>query len=394
ECFIMECKVLTSKFDSVMKKIKRIGKKLDKYGLEWNFDIGETKIQEVGVWDFTVYPEQYKGKTPVEVTSFSFEMEELKLGDWTPVAVIEHDVINGNKEDNIIHVINNDVEIPVKYRTVDSNCDHCNTNRRRNKTILLIDTAGEFKQVGTTCVDEFTGIDAEKIIGYYEEVGDIFIEDNMKINFSGFAPKYVKTIDYLTACITSIIADGYKKSDTYNPTSRIAFDMAIDNNFDERYRSKAEEVIEFFANFEADNTFMHDIKTYIKREYTTGNGYLAYAYLAYKKELERQEELNGFEWVGKVGDRNTWTVKFDKKFSFDTQWGTQTIYLFNDESGNIFKWKTSTFSQELYEALNNKQLKGIDFKIELTGTIKGHEEYKGKKQTVLSRCKLKIKEVK
>ena len=55
------------------------------------------------------------------------------------------------------------------------------------------------------------------------------------------------------------------------------------------------------------------------------------------------------------------------------------VYTFEDEKENLFVWKTAGFDQELLES--NGEMLTIDF------TIKDHNEYKGKKQTIIKRVK-------
>ena len=92
------------------------------------------------------------------------------------------------------------------------------------------------------------------------------------------------------------------------------------------------------------------------------------------------------EYVGKVGERLTLTVKYVKSASFEAfdysrPWKGETvtnyIHTFEDADGNKFVWRTGNV---------------VDVKegseITLKGTIKEHKEYKGVKQTALTRCKV------
>lgn len=66
----------------------------------------------------------------------------------------------------------------------------------------------------------------------------------------------------------------------------------------------------------------------------------------------------------------------------DTKW----FYSMKDESGNIFTWTASSpMGLEINNAFHS--VKKGDTVI-LDGTVKDHKEYKGDKQTVLTRCKI------
>lgn len=88
------------------------------------------------------------------------------------------------------------------------------------------------------------------------------------------------------------------------------------------------------------------------------------------------------EYVGQIGDRITVAVKCTGQHQFTTcynGWSEEivTIFIFEDKNENVFIWKTSTFAK----IENGDQ-------VDLKGTVKSHEEYKGTKQTVLTRCKV------
>jgi hypothetical protein len=82
--------------------------------------------------------------------------------------------------------------------------------------------------------------------------------------------------------------------------------------------------------------------------------------------------------VGAVGDkgRDFGRVVLERVFAIDTQYGALHIHTFRDAAGNVLVWRTS----------ESKGGPGDEF--ELVGTVKAHGEYKGVKQTDLTRCRL------
>lgn len=105
-----------------------------------------------------------------------------------------------------------------------------------------------------------------------------------------------------------------------------------------------------------------------------------------KKFIKEQKALHApktaSEYVGNIGDKVEMCLTFKDEFSFETHFTysgeLNFIYKFADENGNTFTWKTSKWLE-------------LDKDAEYTvkGTIKDHKEYKGDKQTVLTRCKVK-----
>lgn len=104
-----------------------------------------------------------------------------------------------------------------------------------------------------------------------------------------------------------------------------------------------------------------------------------------KEEYNRlnniQEDKSG--WVGTVGER----LEMKLTLSWINQWeqarycGYDTefvfLYQFKDDEGNVLIWKTTNYVEAK-----------VGDKLLVKGTIKQHDEYKGVKQTVLTRCKV------
>lgn len=100
-----------------------------------------------------------------------------------------------------------------------------------------------------------------------------------------------------------------------------------------------------------------------------------------KEKTQSDRRANASEYVGNVGDRISVNVTLKRVSSWRTKvlWDTVTMfcYRFVDENGNVYVWKTQSgvFMERESESL------------QLKATIKAHSEYKGEKQTVLTRCK-------
>lgn len=79
---------------------------------------------------------------------------------------------------------------------------------------------------------------------------------------------------------------------------------------------------------------------------------------------------------GKVGERAEFELYFTGKYDLNDMYG-RTMLFFVDKDKNAFKWiSSSVYNME----------KGKPFKMK--GTVKSHDEYRGQKQTVITRCKL------
>lgn len=87
------------------------------------------------------------------------------------------------------------------------------------------------------------------------------------------------------------------------------------------------------------------------------------------------------EYIGIVGDKICATVTLVSIHTFVTHFSyygeTNHVFKFADDDGNTIVWKTSSW-QDIKEGE----------RYELKGKVKEHSEYKGDKQTVLTRCKI------
>lgn len=98
-------------------------------------------------------------------------------------------------------------------------------------------------------------------------------------------------------------------------------------------------------------------------------------------EIKAQKAIS--QHVGNIGERLTFKAVYENSAHFDVPsfkgWGTDrmNIYIFKDEDGNKFIWKTTAGIPLDY-----------DTQVEIKGTVKEHSEYQDEKQTVLTRCKV------
>ena len=84
------------------------------------------------------------------------------------------------------------------------------------------------------------------------------------------------------------------------------------------------------------------------------------------------------EWIGEVGKRIPATqVTLKRTYYYENQYGVNTVYTFETESGSVITWFTKV-------DINKEN--GDVFTI--VGTVKDHSTYNNQKQTVLTRVKV------
>ena len=418
--------------DALKKKVKRIEKKCEKYGCDFRFEEVGEEFREVKVLNkYDNEQHTYISKGTNEPTENSWEMVVCRfvivevegvaiINDWELVAYTEH-----TKNGNIYDKVNTEVEIPARYRASDCFCEHCKTRRARKNTCIVRNIkTDEFKQVGNTCLKEFTrGMDAS-VVTMFASFKEAFEEaQEAPIGGGGWHDRYIDKMEILRYVAETIRHFGYAKSMSSRSTKdRVAdyYGVSKGHNFgygmeewvmkirkemaevgfdahSEEATKKAEDALAWIMEQEESNDYMHNLKTACSLKYVGWSrlGLLASLFPTYDRELEREAERRLREeqrakeaeqgklsqYDGEIGQRITRNIVSCKVVTswtncYDGYCPTTTyMYKFVTEDGNILIWKTS-------KCFDEESVKTI------VGTVKEHSEFREVKQTVLTRCRV------
>ena len=400
--------------ESLEKKITKIRNKCAKYGCEFKYERVGEHFEEV---TFS-YMDEYTGSTKrcKQVVKFiDVEAEgTAAVNGWRFAASLEY-----TKKGNIIKAVPG-MEIPKRFYECGPWCEHCKTNRdRKYSYVVFEEETGEFKQVGKSCLKDFTGgLSAEAVANfesYFKECE----------SFSGFGSglgsgkQYYETNAFLKCAAETIRVFGYVRNGDsgISTASRSEEIFRVENGYRigggrqneeivrDRYEEAksrgfdsdnaesaelAEKVREWIVTNERDDNYFHNLKVALSLEYIGWDkiGLIVSAFPAYNKNLEieaerRERERKAREegelskYVGEVGKRVSFKpADYKVLTSWETMYGTTTLYKIVDEAGNVFIWKASAWINA------GRPVEKI------TGTVKEHSEYGGVKQTVLTRCKV------
>lgn len=379
---------------SLTKKMTRIQNKCRKYGCDFKFEIVGKEIREID-----------------EVTSIECLIVEAEgvaiINNWQFVASLDH-----TDRGNIINKAV-DIEVPEFYYTTAPICEHCKTKHMRKYTYIVRNTeTGEFKQVGTSCLKDFTfGMSAEAVAKYEQAIKDL--EESQTCGGSGYVEKRYQRQRFLQFVIETVNKFGYVKSGETDSTIgrvmdfiRAKYGIAHDR-YDREYNQRkleemekvgfnheteenkeiAQKAVEWALSQEDNSNYMHNLKVVCALDYVgVGNlGILTSLIPVYYRAVERElriaekkaKEIAESHWQGEVGKRLTVeVVDWRIVTGWETQWGYTYIYKMADEAGNIYTWKTSKYINEKLETFV------------ITGSVKAHTEFREVKQTELTRCKI------
>jgi len=343
-----------------------------------DFDVEGRKVMKSRKVLCTVYPVVIAGSPPV-------------LNGWALVATIQF--LDG---ENIIRNLPG-ARCPEVYRTATDWCDHCRSARGRKDVFIVRHEGGEHKQVGRQCIADFLGHEsAEMIARRAEWLATIRAYCMEAESWGGGNGEWTFELDeVVTASMAAIRVFGWFSGraedhemgvfSTKTRVNRILFSRKDAVTVTTEDAEKAEAAIAWAEAIDPDheNDYLYNLGA-ISRHGAAGPRTMglacsiAYSYLRELGQIEaRRRQAEVSNWFGEVKKRADYTLTVTKVIDIDTIYGTASINIMVDASGNVAKWKSS--SQRL--------IPGKTYAIR--ATVHDHTEYKGVKQTVLTRGKVK-----
>ena len=387
-----------------LEKLEKIIKKYQKKGADITFAIGN-KVIEQGTLFVNDDRTHKQYSMPIDVECYEVEVEgSYVISGWQFVGTIDF-----TENGNIIRLSNSAYKglVPEKYRHTPRICEHCGTIRNRKDTYLIMSDEGEFKQVGSSCLLEYTkGLDANTCASIMSCLDQVKTLSNKDYDFESFKGNGfsstgmgVGNTQALKALAIGLVKkQGYTRMQdgcgTASDLSNLFFhtlpsDMEEDLFGDVTPASEEEvKAIDEYAKdyFESNNEYMRNASLAWSRrciEYKDF-GLISSFVNTYLKDMQKRQEMSTArvnEHVGNIGDRITFKVAFARVlFVKDNSYysyysGASKVWEIIDTDGHTFKWSAS-FSTEI---------KPNDT---ITATVKDHAEYKGLKQTVITRGKV------
>lgn len=404
------------------KKIDKINRKAQKMGCDFLILLFDNEHT------FSYSEDPYTGAKlafprTMEMCTASLIYQIPIIKGYELVAKLDiYSTVDGGSEVMVSAVPN--MEVPDEYKNKTTiQCDHCGYNRKRNHSVLLRNTEnGTYKEVGSTCVKDFFGIDPkgfllmasikfdaligaidndEKYSAEYRTAGgydliEVFAISAAAIAKWGWLSKgkawelnqqyngaYVPTAEHVLNNLS-------KGSAYYNQ-----LDASMKVSIEQEDIELAKKTLEHFSNIDPNgNDYLNNCCKLVNI------GYIPYKHIgiacsmvqAYNREVEKQAKvaaqaaeaeaagLQSSEHQGSIGERlRDIAVTVTYARTFEKEWGETTLYAFQDAIGNIYKTWYSGYNWECEK--NEKLL--------ITGTVKKHGEFNGIKETLLNRVAVK-----
>lgn len=383
--------------ESFEKKIARIRRKAERAKVDFSYKRLEPIQKETDLPGVTVEC------VPVMVEC------KIHYENWIVIAVLDHHEVG-----NVIHLVEGEwrpsaeLALPSRFRTAKSFCEHCNTMRSRNKTVVIYNTqTKQFKQVGTTCLREYTGgIDADMIAAFEECTK----EPTEFTGFTSHSKWYIDIKNFLAGVVASSSLYGYISKSrareineennkttveaTCDLTVRLMSKTSVEKEWKDIYESDdtktfVEEALEWIKNLNAESySYFDNLKVVCSAKLVElkNIGYAASLIASYKnhlkaekklKEAEKQNEM--YHYYRNVDDKVSLQGNLACVANYDTQFGTMYVYKMI-QSSCIFVWKTSKYLG----------IEDSGEEVVITGKIKEQSEFRGVRQNILTRCKVEF----
>lgn len=393
-------------FPQLQAEIAELNKKADKLGVQrvvLNIDGTETvkvtdKVTKVK-YDKVYFLVSFTGETP-------------KLDGWRLVAVVEP-LESG---ENLVKIVPNEA-CPAHYRTTNTACEHCNTDRRRKEVFVMGHNDGRFVQVGRNCIADFLGGKSPESIlqwaQYGFEVSKLVSEATDEDGwFGGRTPDawnierfmattaiVVRKLGWLSRTKARELDYPGAPSSTVNNVidllvpprdaqSKRAWERWVETNelhVEEKDEELAAATIAWASALPTDaNDYEYNLGVAVRRGFVTRDtaGIVTSAIASYQRHMGRENELR-IERETKIrGHVGTPKVRqgFEKLTvmsmrSFESDFGVRTLVRFEDTPGNQIIWWASGDPDWL----------DVGDVVDITATVKEHGDYKGTKQTIVQR---------
>ncbi len=395
--------VPTFKLDQLKHRVDVLNRRVRKTGGQGlTLVMQNTEIREVPV----------EGSVPrVESWTFVRIAGSVPCVDgWEFVARVEHHAGVGN----IISRAPNreDVQLPDSLRTDAAICEHCATKRVRNDTFVLR-SDGVLKRVGRNCLADFLrGCDPAEALRLWSILSSVrsLLSEAAEEGFSsGRAQRGFGTIGFLACTVSAIRHDGWTSKAAANgtdnvPTANTAAWLADKAPTQDRARERwtamrpteadyeeAGEVVAWAQALEEAqlNDYLSNLRVAVslgfverRHEGIVASGVAARRRDAEKalerlREATRQAARPPSQFVGVKEKRYPFCLTVTSAKPVAGFYGSSTLLLMEDQDGNEIKtFLRGDCSFKAGDTVHGK------------GTVKEHEEYKGRKQTVLIRCAL------
>lgn len=324
------------------------------------------------------------------VKCFNVLMNTPKLvtGNWQFVATLDHSV-NPEIGNLITSLVGSNV--PLHYRSSHS-CDHCGINRFRKKTFLLSETTtGEYKQVGSSCLQDFTKIDsvnamakAAELISEARSHALAATQMSATDEQNGVRLRdYLATVAMVVARYHQFVSASTSRRLNIPSTASLALAHTILHEPDPQHYLVADHTIEWALALADDpqamqNDYLYNVNLLARTPIIPNRA----VYLAASMVAAANRQESNSEHIGNPGEPITVCANITNVQERSGEYGPYVLIQACDEFGNRL-----TFTKPK----NASFIVGETYR--LSAVVNQHDTYKGTKSTRLNKAQHLIPEL-
>jgi len=349
----------------------------------------------------------------VECVVVTINCPSPSINGWRFIGRIEHlqDEETGNPI-NLVYAAP-DEEVPAEFHERKQLCEHCSTRRNRRDTFIVA-KSNDFKQVGSTCLSDFLGIDASAMLAYAEIIESTSNccsdPDEMDDEQWGMMRQShcFSLIEILRLAAAITLGTGYisrrKADESFNvaPTSEIIrcyLTAKTDKQSEivdpewhtERSNQLAADTMEWLQDLATEeladlDDYLRNLAVVVRVGYCPWKaigilGSACYSLMRKREKEQQNADAAVSTHQGAIKERITRIVTVVMIRSTETQFGITYIHKFTDADGNRYLWFAS-----------RDQDWTVGQQLSIIGTVKRHDtdQFEGNCNiTVLNRIREK-----
>lgn len=413
--------VRSSVWAAYARKVEALRKAASKLGTRFECTVSEPFGKIIGR-DLNVGTDIIREFVHVELNA-----EPPVIAGWSFAAAIDH-----TSEGNLLRTSPRFAgSLPVSYRTDKATCDHCGCVRARKSTFALVNAAGEWKRVGSSCLVDFLGHgDAVSLVEYAASLADLANtfgssddDDGDEDCGGGSGETYYgvrswvalgfRTIAHVGSYVSGkasrdaeLTGSGYVESTSarmmrHTHPGRNSYKdrlPAITEAEEAAFAASADAALAWIlsdiATKPEPTDFDHNLVVVAKTEAITRKhtGIAAYIPEAYRRHLgilaERKARAAGVasEWIGAAGDKVEFSFVLTGVRSSESEFGMTYWYSGLSGSNKVTIKGSNEYLTGLKRGETVEAEIGKTYKVK--ATVKWGETFRGEKSTTVTRARV------
>lgn len=340
--------------------------------------------------------------------------EPPKLAGWTFMAVVDH-ISNGLITRYPLADGSFDLS---PFRNSDATCDHCQTKRKRHETFIVRHDDGNSKRVGRTCLADFMGHhgDPRRLTGHLNIWGKAFeaLEGAVAGGIGSGEPTL--NLEVFVALVSREISkhgwlsrgkayeQGRQGQATADQAQRVFWGRGnayltpqerADQEPSAEDFEKARGAIAWARSLSdsdvEDGDYLYNLRAVCTSDYIrpkrgglAGSVLVAAGRVYERAQRTANDAQKSNEHVGNVKERLTLDLTLVGTRDIDGFYGHSVLHRFEDAAGNLLVWFASN-PEIIPTDDGDKRAMTVGETLSLKGTVKKQDDFKGRKQTSLSR---------